>query len=384
MKIRKICTTLDEDIRYEFSRAGIEITDEILAQINTGLLFKAFEFTTEERDAFLNYLQARQIRHWIGRGAFGVSVFLTFGYPEEIIRLADSPFGQHVFLAYKNSLKDQFHLKFPRGEYVIDSPKLMGILNVTPDSFSDGGRYNSLDSALKHAGEMLEAGADLIDIGAESTRPGAKALTEEEEWSRLKDIIPAIRKMTEVPISLDTYKSEIARRGLEEGVDIVNDISGMTFDRNMKKVVSDYQVPIILMHIKGTPQNMQRSPHYDLLMEEVWLFLNSQIEEARQAGIQDIIVDAGIGFGKRIEDNFELIRRQKEFSTWGCPILLGPSRKTFLKGTKDLPPAERVWGTAAAISAGIFTGAKILRVHDLEEMGQVREILTQVLSSRAK
>lgn len=380
MKVRKICTPLVEDIENEFTRAGIKFTSEILVKINSTLLFKVFDFDSETQKAFESFLKARQIRHWSGKNALKPILFMTFGYPEEIFRLADWEFGKQIIDVYNNSFKSVFKLKIPVGEYIVDRPKLMGILNVTPDSFSDGGKYNTVDSALRHTEEMLEAGADLIDIGAESTRPGAEALSEEEEWNRLKKIIPAVRKKVDVPISLDTYKSEIARRGLQEGVDMINDISGLTFDPQMKKIVAKWQVPIILMHIKGTPRNMQVNPHYDLMMEEVWQFLDMRIEEARQAGIQDIIVDPGIGFGKRIEDNFELIRRLKEFTVWGYPILLGPSRKTFLKGAKNFPPAERVWGTAAAISAGIMNGAAILRVHDLEEMARVREVLTQVLS----
>ncbi|NWG75888.1 MAG: dihydropteroate synthase [Rubrivivax sp.] len=258
----------------------------------------------------------------------------------------------------------------------------MGILNITPDSFSDGGRFLEPERAVDHAVQMEAEGADIIDIGAESTRPGAEALGVEEEWGRLEKVLSKIAAQIKIPISIDTYKAEIARRALANGAEIVNDISGLTFDPALKKSVARVECPLIIMHIKGTPRNMQQNPYYQNVMEEIFLFFQAQIELARQSGIRQLIIDPGIGFGKRLEDNLELLRRLEEFRIFGFPLMVGPSRKSYIGKILGVEVGERQWGTAASVALAVWTGARILRVHDVKEMKQVAEISRAILEKK--
>ncbi len=258
---------------------------------------------------------------------------------------------------------------------------IMGILNVTPDSFSDGGRYFHRETAFERALEMQEEGADLIDIGGESTRPGAEKVSAQEE---IKRVIPVIEKLAgrmRIPISIDTYKSDVARAALSAGASLINDISGLKFDPEMSAVAAESRVPVILMHIKGTPRNMQRNPSYKSLIHEIIEYLRESISIARKAGVCEelIIIDPGIGFGKTVDHNLEIIQRLDEFSGLEKPILLGPSRKSFLgkilgERTVDL----RLEGTAAAVAIGIANGANIVRVHDVKEMLEVARIADSI------
>ena len=258
----------------------------------------------------------------------------------------------------------------------------MGILNVTPDSFSDGGHFFDRDRAYDHALAMQEEGADIIDIGAESTRPGSDPVNLSDEWNRLYPVLKRLRKGLKIPISIDTYKSEIASRSLKEGAQIINDISGLTFDPQMADLVAETGCPIILMHMKGTPRNMQVNPHYNNLMEEIVTFFQQRIQFARSAGIRQIIIDPGIGFGKRLEDNFEIIRRLAELKIYGLPILLGPSRKSFIGKILDAEVNDRGWGTAAAVALAINNGTKIVRIHDVQEMKQVLVVVKYIMNSK--
>ncbi|BAQ63645.1 dihydropteroate synthase [Geminocystis sp. NIES-3709] len=258
---------------------------------------------------------------------------------------------------------------------------LMGILNVTPDSFSDGGQFNHLETALKQAQMMIDRGVDIIDIGGQSTRPGAKQITLEEELERVIPIIKAIREVSDIPISIDTTRAIVAQTSIEKGADIVNDISGGTFDRagafhdrTMLSTVAKLQVPIILMHIKGTPKTMQTLTDYQDLIGEIKQFLQERIEEAITLGIkkEHIILDPGIGFAKNYEQNLEILRNITEIKTLGFPVLIGTSRKSFIgKILNRENPQERIWGTAATCSYAITQGADILRVHDVSEMYDV-------------
>ena len=256
------------------------------------------------------------------------------------------------------------------------STLIMGILNVTTDSFSDGGQFIDRDIAVNHALEMEKSGADIIDIGGESTRPGAEPVTMEEELDRVISIIEGIRSNSNVCISIDTYKADVADKALSAGADMVNDISGLQFDERMVNVVRAANVPVIIMHIKGTPRNMQQDPHYENLMEEIVAYFQERVEFCHEHGIknENIILDPGIGFGKRLQDNFELLRELKQISDLGFPVLSGPSRKSFIGLTLDLPVDERVEGTAAAVTASILNDAKIVRVHDVKEMKRVATI----------
>ena len=256
----------------------------------------------------------------------------------------------------------------------------MGILNVTPDSFSDGGRYLKSGAALRHAQEMIQNGADIIDIGGESTRPGADPVSTEEELNRIIPLIRDLRSQFDGIISVDTYKSGVAERALESGANLINDISGLSFDSRMASVAAQAGIPVVIMHIKGTPRNMQKNPHYNDLMGEINTYFRTRTERALRAGIEpkNIILDPGIGFGKRLEDNFELIRKLEQIVAMGYPVLLGPSRKSFIGQVLDLPVEERLEGTAAAVTAGVLAGARIMRVHDVEAMKRVITIADKI------
>lgn len=269
-------------------------------------------------------------------------------------------------------------------DYLIDFSKktyIMGILNVTPDSFSDGSLYFNKSAAIKRATQMVEEGADIIDIGGESTRPGSEPVTIEEELRRTIPVIEALAKEVKVPISIDTYKSEVAKRALDAGVSMVNDISGLRFDPEMPDVLSEYNVPVVIMHIKGRPKDMQQNPVYEALIPEIMDYMREGIKIARQSGISGdkIIIDPGIGFGKTFDHNLEIIKHLREFTLLEKPILIGPSRKAFIgKILGDVPPAERLEGTAAAVAISIINGANIIRVHDVREMVRVAKIVDAI------
>jgi len=257
---------------------------------------------------------------------------------------------------------------------------VMGILNVTPDSFSDGGLFYNKESAVNHALKMVEQGADIIDIGGESTRPGAEEISTEQEIDRVIPVVEALRKQSDVIISIDTYKSKTAEYAVKAGADIINDISGLNFDPDMAGVAARYNTPVILMHIKGTPKNMQKNPHYDNLMQEIKDYLQISIEKAVKAGVSEekIIIDPGIGFGKSVKDNYIILNRLNEFSDLNRPVLIGVSRKSFIGKLLDLPEHERLMGTAAAVSASVLKGAHIVRVHDVAEMVQVVRVADSI------
>ncbi|WP_414548269.1 dihydropteroate synthase [Anabaena sp. CCY 0017] len=251
---------------------------------------------------------------------------------------------------------------------------LMGVLNVTPDSFSDGGAFNNSAAALAQAQAMVAAGADIIDVGGQSTRPGAEQITLAEELDRVLPILQVLRRELTVPISVDTTRASVARASIEAGADIINDISGGTFDLEMLPTVASLDVPIVLMHIQGTPQTMQQMTNYQDLIRDISSFLATQILAATAVGIDQrkIIIDPGIGFAKNYEQNLEIFRRLPVLKALNCPILLGASRKSFIGRILNQPdPKARVWGTAAACCAAISQGADILRVHDVQEMRDV-------------
>jgi dihydropteroate synthase len=251
---------------------------------------------------------------------------------------------------------------------------LMGILNVTPDSFSDGGEFNTLETAVIQAKKLVAAGANIIDIGGQSTRPGAVQISLAEEGDRVIPIIKALRSQIAIPISIDTTRASVAQAAIEAGADLVNDISAGSFDEQMFSVVAQGEVPIILMHLRGTPQTMQQLTQYEDLIGEIYQFLDTQIKQAISAGIARscLIIDPGIGFAKTYQQNLELLRRLSEFRSLGVPILVGPSRKSFIGSILNQPDSKlRVWGTAAACCAAIAEGADILRVHDVGAMSDV-------------
>ncbi len=254
---------------------------------------------------------------------------------------------------------------------------LMGILNVTPDSFSDGGQFNNMQSALSQAQYMIDNGADIIDIGGQSTRPGAEQISVTEELNRVIPIIKAIREQFSIPISIDTTRAKIAENAIAAGADLINDISGGTFDPEMLTVAACLDVPIILMHMRGNPQNMQQMTDYQDLVTDIMEFLRLQIQNAIACGVDSskIIIDLGIGFAKTPEQNIELLRRLADFKALGVPILIGTSRKSFIgKIISQNDPQRRVWGTAATCCSAIISGADILRVHDVAEIYDVSRV----------
>lgn len=251
---------------------------------------------------------------------------------------------------------------------------LMGVLNVTPDSFSDGGQFSTLDSALTQAHKMVADGADFLDIGGQSTRPNAEDVTLDEELDRVIPVIEALRQREEfsqVPISVDTTRSQVANAAIAAGADLINDISGATFDAAMLSTVAKLGVPIVLMHIRGTPKTMQTLTDYEDLIGEMLQFLEARIQAAIAAGIDrsQIIIDPGIGFAKKAAQNLEILRQLPAFRSLECPVLVGVSRKSFIGQILNQPdPQRRGWGTAAACVSAIVGGTDILRVHDVSEM----------------
>ncbi|MFB6286164.1 MAG: dihydropteroate synthase [Candidatus Bipolaricaulia bacterium] len=245
---------------------------------------------------------------------------------------------------------------------------VMGVLNVTPDSFSDGGQFVDVDDAVAQAKQMANDGADLLDVGGESTRPYADPVPLETELERVLPVVTAIRdEQPTMPISIDTYKAEVAERAIGAGADLVNDVSALRFDTDMARVIAEAGVPVILMHMKGTPQTMQDDPHYGDVVAEIGQFLQARVASAQEHGIAEskIVVDPGIGFGKRPEDNVEIVRRLGELKALGRPVLLGTSRKSFLGTLTHRPPSQRLEETIASVVVGAIHGADLVRVHDV-------------------
>jgi len=262
------------------------------------------------------------------------------------------------------------------GKYKLDTSHkilVMGILNVTPDSFSDGGRYLDPKTAVEQGLRMSADGADIIDIGGESTRPGAKKISLDEELQRVLPVIEQLASKLKLPVSIDTYKSRVAKAALEAGASIVNDISGLNFDPEMARTVSAYKAGLVLMHIKGTPENMQADPKYDDLLAEVGTYLKASIKTAAEAGVkhETMAIDPGIGFGKTVEHNLSLIKNLEYFKRFNCPIVAGVSRKSFIgKLNNDIPADQRLPGSLAAALLAVQNGASVIRCHDVRETVQ--------------
>ena len=280
---------------------------------------------------------------------------------------------------------EEFKLNFSKRILDLSSrTHLMGILNVTPDSFSDGGEFLRVEDAVRRGVEMAQGGADLIDVGGESTRPGSDPITILEELSRVIPVIEELSKKMDVPISIDTYRSEVAEKALDAGAEMINDISALRFDPRMRKIAAERQIPMVLMHIKGTPKNMQENPYYDDVIREITRYLQESIQLGVNAGIkkENILIDPGIGFGKRLEDNLNILKNLKKFFILDCPILVGPSRKSFIGKILDSPVEERLEGSLAALAVSIMNGANVVRVHDVKESKRVADLLDAVAGTR--
>jgi len=260
-------------------------------------------------------------------------------------------------------------------------PRVMGIINVTPDSFSDGGVHYDRESAIDRAHQMVEEGVDIIDVGGESSRPGSNPVEAREELSRVIPIISRLAKELPVPISIDTTKSEVARAALDAGAGMINDISGLHWDLKLAELAAKYEVPVIVMHTRGKPKTMQQEVHYESLISEIIRYLKEGIEVALASGVPEsqIIVDPGIGFGKTVENNLEIMNSLFELSVLGKPILLGASRKTFIGKVLDLNVSQRLEGTLATTIYGIVRGADIVRVHDVKENVRAVRMLERMM-----
>ncbi len=257
----------------------------------------------------------------------------------------------------------------------------MGVLNVTPDSFSDGGRYFGSSVAIGRGEQMEDEGADFIDVGGESSRPGSDPVSEEEESRRILPVIETLAKKVSIPISVDTYKSVVADRALQAGAEIINDISALTFDDRMSEVAAKHKACVALMHMQGTPKIMQHEPRYDDVVEEVAGFLETHARRAAASGFERIIIDPGIGFGKTLEHNIALIKGLNRLKRNGYPVLVGVSRKSFIGKLLNSNVEDRLEGTAAAVAASIFHGANIVRVHDVREMKKVAVVADALKST---
>ena len=279
--------------------------------------------------------------------------------------------------------KGKKNLFLPRLQKELDvwtKPLLMGIINLTPDSFYPGSRLRDNDLLLRKTDEMVNTGADIIDLGGESTRPGSESISLDEELQRLIPAVEIIRKNFDIPISVDTYKSEVAKQSLESGADIINDISGLNFDTEMASIVSEAGAPIIIMHMQGRPKSMQQDPYYEDVIEEICKFFVERIDFAESRGIvrEQIILDPGIGFGKRLHDNLMIITFFDKLHVFNLPLLIGASRKSLIQDVLNLPVDERLEGTLAIHAIAIDRGVNILRVHDVAENRRFVDMLQAI------
>lgn len=254
-----------------------------------------------------------------------------------------------------------------------DKTLIMGILNVTTDSFSDGGLFTDVDTAVVQGKKMASEGADIIDIGGESTRPGSLPISEKEEIHSILPVVTQLLDKVSVPLSIDTYKPRVAEACLKAGAHLINDITGLT-NPEMRKTIAKHNVPVVLMHMQGSPKTMQKNPVYNDVLAEISTFFRKQITTAHDEQIQQIIIDPGIGFGKKAHHNLQILQHLDAFITLGCPILVGPSRKAFIGEITGQPVTERLWGSIAAVAIAALNGANIIRVHDVKECKQALQI----------
>lgn len=305
-------------------------------------------------------------------------------------KIKQQPFGLEAlskdlkcFIDNLDKNKKREKLIIGKKEFNLDKDILvMGILNVTPDSFYDGGYYFEKDKACRRAETIVKEGAHIIDIGGMSTRPGSLPVSFEEEVGRIIPVIEYISKNYDILVSADTYRSEVARRAIDVGAHIINDISGLSMDSNMAKVIAEGDVSVVIMHIKGTPENMQKNPEYENVIDEIYDYLEDKTGIAIDSGIKPgkIIVDPGIGFGKNLEHNLEILNKVYEFRMLGYPVLIGASRKSFIGGILDLPLEERLEGSLAAAVCSVIGGVNILRVHDVAETIRAVKIAKRIIN----
>jgi dihydropteroate synthase len=288
--------------------------------------------------------------------------------------------------------RKNFRLKLRSGTLALRERTLvMGVLNVTPDSFSDGGKYDQPEFATEHALAMERAGADLLDVGGESTRPGSEETTASEELNRILPVLEGLRGRLKIPISVDTRRSTVAELAIRAGAQLINDVSGLRSDARIAEIAAKYGVPLILTHMRGEPRTMQAGPFAQDVVHDVMHGLRDSVAKARRAGVvkSQIILDPGIGFGKSHSQNYELLQKLPRLAALGYPLLVGTSRKGFLgatlaRGGKPAPPEQRIWGTAATVTASILGGAHIVRVHDVAETVQIARVADRIVNPGAR
>lgn len=381
-EIRLLSLKSIEDIRREITKIGAD--KECVDSLSLKGKFFIFKISNL-RPASCNIIKQTAlssgtdaaVHRDVVTGKIERSNMLLFGTKNEIRKVAEKLKGQPFSLdivsknltAEINRQKTNRHLKTAKRELNISNKVLiMGALNVTPDSFSDGGKFLTKDNAVKRALEMEREGADIIDIGGESSRPGAEPVSEDEEQNRVIPVINELNGKLEIPISIDTYKSNVAEKAMDAGAEIINDISGLRFDDRMLDIVNHTKAGLIIMHMKGKPRTMQDNPSYKDTIQEIYDFLKERTDYALSNGIERerIIIDPGIGFGKRLEDNFEILCRAGEFISLECLLLIGASKKSFIGKTLDVPTEERLEGSLAACGIAIEEGIDIIRVHDVK------------------
>jgi len=306
-------------------------------------------------------------------------------YNRLIAKLGGQPFkcpkiAEEIEVALKNYDRKEFLLKFQDKGMKIERTLVMGVLNVTPDSFSDGGLYHEPEAAIQRAKEMAMEGADIIDIGGESSRPFSQPISAEEEWGRVEPVIEGLANQLDIPISIDTYKPEVAKKALEAGASMINDITGLRKEE-MMDVLLQYEVPAVIMHMKGEPRTMQENPQYKDVISEILKFFRERVQRAEERGItrDRMVIDPGIGFGKTVEHNLQILARLREFKSLGIPILIGSSRKSFIGKVLDVDVGQRLEGSLAAAAISIMNGANILRAHDVKETVRVARMADAIL-----
>lgn len=397
--MRFVCVDTISDAIAELKRIGVDdYSLNVMAPKAIGRTIKVENLTSPAANILKQEMlslggDAAVARDVITGGAKTSDVLLigTLKQLKDLARkITRQPFG---LSKVSEQLTDMLHraetpppFELPCREYTLKlgaRTHIMGILNVTPDSFSDGGQFNTVDRALDRARNMVDEGADIIDVGGESTRPGSDPTPLDEELARTLPVVERLVSELNVPISVDTYRSPVAAKLLEAGAHLVNDISSLRFDPEMGSVLSHYNVPVILMHMKGRPKDMQHKPIYEDLISEISTFLQERAEKALLAGVRrdHIIVDPGIGFGKTVEHNLEILKRQREIASLGFPVLIGVSRKSFIGNILDLPVDDRLEGSLAAVAVSILHGAHILRVHDVKPSVRVARLIDAIIRS---
>ena len=379
--VRQLSLKSVKDVRGEISRIGVDTECiDSLSMKGKFLVLKISHLPPAScniiKQVALSVGTDAAVHRDVISGKKKVSNLLLFGTLKEIERVAEKLIGQPLglngiakeLLYHVNGVDGSRYLKTALRRIEIKKKVLiMGVLNVTPDSFSDGGQFLDKERAVERALQMVDEGADIIDIGGESSRPGSNSVPCNEELKRVIPVLIEIKKKKDVPISVDTYKSKVAEEALKNGAEIINDFSSFRFDEKMIDVVREKRAAVVLMHMQGTPKNMQNHPHYEDVIQEIYDFLKERSNLAVNEGIdkEQIIVDPGIGFGKRQEDNLEILDRIREFKSIGFPLLIGASNKSFIGKTLDVKVEERLEGSLASVGVAIDGGVNIVRVHDV-------------------